>query len=212
MADRPADRPQQLLEPLPLLVRAAGSGPIETAATAHLTPTLPADLSGRLHAWSDARPPDGFPSRPALRKHVRQGLQITQALAKHLGPAWAVQYWDERHASAKFVCWGCGKACWTREAHGIPPHPLDIAVVGEYRSAPLHAAGFGDFHPDDPVAGLDLPSDLVEGFRAWSADVDVNIEQHDEAWHRELDRRGEHLAHRLAAAAGPGRTVRYLGL
>lgn len=180
-------------------------------APANLTPTLPAGLDDRLHAWSDARPPDGFPSRPALRKHVRQGLQLTQALAKHLGPAWAVQYWDERHASAKFVCWGCGKACWTREAHGIPPHPLDIAVVGEYGAGPLRAAGFGDFLPDDPVAGLDLPGDLVEGFRAWSADVDTAMEL-DDARRRELYRRGEDLAHRLAAAAGPGRTVRYLGL
>ncbi|MFI9752596.1 hypothetical protein [Streptomyces collinus] len=66
---------------------------------------LPDDVARRLAEWNRTRPADGFETRPALRKHVRQGLEIARLVAKHLGPGWVVHFWDERHQDEKFVCW-----------------------------------------------------------------------------------------------------------
>lgn len=182
---------------------------------------LPDDLAHRLTSWSEARPPGGFTGRPALRKHVRQGAEISRAVAAHLGPRWAVRYWDERHRSAKFVCWGCDRLHWTAEAHGhpFPAHPVHITVRGEYKWHPLRADGVGDFAPDDPAVALGLSDGLVAGFYAWAAAVDEALE----AWTRDrddlrhdaecarLEAEGAQLADRLADELGPDRTVTYLG-
>lgn len=181
---------------------------------------LPEDLARGLVSWSTARPPGGFASRPPLRKHVKQGLTLAQAVAKHLGPAWVVRYWDEQHHAAKFACWGCQRLHWTLDAHGDPPHPLHIVVEGEYKWFPLRAEGFGDFAPDDPAAALGLSDELIDDLHGWSADFDANMELYlkerdedrDDARRRELDRRGEELAERVARELGPGRTVTYAGL
>ncbi|MFG2142135.1 hypothetical protein [Streptomyces sp. NPDC048650] len=52
---------------------------------------LPDDLTHALRSWSLSRPPNGFTSRPELRKHVEQGLVAAQRLAGNLGPSWAVR-------------------------------------------------------------------------------------------------------------------------
>ncbi|WP_367139464.1 MULTISPECIES: hypothetical protein [Streptomyces] len=181
---------------------------------------LPGDLVHGLVSWSTARPPAGFTSRPPLRKHVKKGLELAQALAKHLGPGWVVRYWDERHGSAKFVCWGCQRLHWTLDAHDSPPRPLHVVVEGEYEWGPLRAEGFGDFVPDDPAAALGLSDDLVGDLYKWSADFNANMElyvrerdeERNDACRRELYRRGEELAKRVARELAPGRTVRYGGL
>src|SRR5882757_10628897 len=67
---------------------------------------LPADLADALRSWSLSRPPGEVASRPDLRGHVKQGLATAQRLAGHLGPSWVVRYWDDRHRTAKWVCWG----------------------------------------------------------------------------------------------------------
>ncbi|MEU3751305.1 hypothetical protein AB0H17_00870 [Streptomyces olivoreticuli] len=181
---------------------------------------LPGGLAHGLISWSTARPPEGFASRPPLRKHVKKGVELARTLAKHLGPTWVVRYWDEQHGSAKFMCWGCQSLHWTLDAHGSPPHPLHIVVEGEYKWGPLRAEGFGDFAPDDPAAALGLSSDLVDDLRKWSADFDANMnlyleerdEEKDDARRRELERRGEELTERVARELAPGRTVKYGGL
>ncbi|ARF53503.1 hypothetical protein [Streptomyces gilvosporeus] len=178
------------------------------------------DVARGLVSWSTARPPGGFASRPQLRQHVEQGLTLAQAVAKHLGPAWVVRYWDEQHQAAQFVCWGCQRLDRTLDAHGDPPHPLRIVVVGEYKWFPLRAEGFGDFAPDDPAAALGLSDELIGDLYGWSADFDANMELYlkerdedrDDARRRELARRGEELAERVARELGPGRTVTYAGL
>ncbi|MGW2599926.1 hypothetical protein [Streptomyces klenkii] len=181
---------------------------------------LPGDLLRGLVSWSTSRPPVGFASRPPLRKHAKKGLELAQALAKHLGPGWVVRYWDERHGSAKFVCWGCQRLHWTLDAHDSPPHPLHMVVEGEYEWGPLRAEGFGDFVPDDPAAALGLSDDLVDDLYKWSADFNANMElyvrerdeERNDACRRELYRRGEELTERVARELAPGRTVRYGGL
>ncbi|MGP3637105.1 hypothetical protein ACTU45_27810 [Streptomyces sp. 24-1644] len=119
---------------------------------------LPADLADALCSWSSARRPEGIASSPDLRTYVKQGLATTQRLARHLGPSWVVRYWDEGIRSAKWVRWGCDRLHWERDAHGTPPHPLDITVEGEYRFGPLRSDGFGDFVPDDPAAPCPCPT------------------------------------------------------
>ncbi|MEU5533782.1 hypothetical protein [Streptomyces sp. NPDC020362] len=182
---------------------------------------LPDQLAHRLRSWSEARPPGGFTARPALRKHVGQGVEIGREVAAHLGPRWAVRYWDERHRSAKFVCWGCDRLHWTLEAHGhsLPPHPVHITVRGEYKWYPLRADGIGDFAPDDPALALGLSDALVAAFHAWAAAVDEALDtwirdrddlRHD-AERARLEAEGAQLAARLADELGPDRTVTYLG-
>ncbi|MEU7056365.1 hypothetical protein [Streptomyces sp. NPDC046197] len=186
----------------------------------HASPALPEGLADALRSWSRSRPADGFQSRPHLRKHVKQGLEVARALARHLGPSWAVRYWDERHETAKWVCWGCDGLYWERDSHGTPPHPVDITVEGEYAFGPLRADGFGDFFPDDPVAALTLSEGLVSGLRAWAQDIDTTLNlalrdreegKYDSEWER-LFHEGMDLARRLAHELGPGRTVTYKGL
>lgn len=181
---------------------------------------LPAELADALRSWSLSRPPGGFPSRPALRRHAEQGLALARRLAARLGPSWSVRYWDEGHRTAKWVCWGCDRLDRDRDEHGTPPHPVHLVVEGEFRYAPLRSDGFGDFFPDDPVAGLVLSEELVAGLRAWAKSVDATLNLHlrdredgkyDAEWER-LFHAGAELAARVAHEAGPDRTVTYKGL
>ncbi|MFE7127678.1 hypothetical protein [Streptomyces sp. NPDC057617] len=181
---------------------------------------LPADLADALRAWSLAHPPEGFDSRPDLRKHVKQGLATAQRLARHLGPSWTVHYWDEGHGTAKWLCWGCDRFHRERAAHGTPPHPLDITVEGEYGFGPLRSEGFGDFLPDDPAASLSLSADLVAALYTWAEGINTTLNldlrdredgKYDAEWQR-LFREGAELAEQTAHELGPARTVTYKGL
>ncbi|GGK51220.1 hypothetical protein GCM10010094_09310 [Streptomyces flaveus] len=172
--------------------------------------TLPADLADALRRWSLARPPEGFASRPDLRKHVKQGLATAQRLAGHLGPSWVVRYWDESHRTVKWVCWGCDRLHWERDSHGTPPHPVDITVEGEFKFGPLRSDGFGDFFPDD----------LVSALYKWAEGIDTTLNldlrdredgKYDAEWKR-LFQEGMDLAKRVAHELGPARTVTYKGL
>ncbi|MEU3839315.1 hypothetical protein AB0E88_04715 [Streptomyces sp. NPDC028635] len=222
--------------PRHLMVRAhGGPSPLSTAdAGAHADPddfidevplddprlNLPHDLTERLSRWDRARPEGGFPDRPALRRHVKQGLEAAQDLARHLGPDWVVRFWDEQHGQAKFVCWGCRQLHWTADAHGTPPHPRHVVVEGEYKWFPLRADGFGDFAPDDPAAALGLSEDLVRELYRWAKDIDSVMEtwlrdRDDaarEAAYERLDAEGEQLARRVAGELAPGRTATYGGI
>ncbi|MFJ7148946.1 hypothetical protein ACIQVT_12210 [Streptomyces sp. NPDC100445] len=181
---------------------------------------LPAALARELTEWAQSFSEGGTASRPALRKHVKRGLDIARRVARSLGPRWVVRYWDEQHQDEKFVCWGCDRLHRTAGTHGNPPHPLDITVEGEARTYPLRAEGFGYFPPDDPAAGLYLPDDLVAAFKTWSRQIDETLEL--DLTHREEDRyadewqllfrTGRHLSERLAHELGPARTVTYKGL
>ncbi|MER5218888.1 hypothetical protein [Streptomyces flaveus] len=181
---------------------------------------LPADLSDALRSWSLSRPPEDFTSGPDLRKHVKQGLAAAQRLARHLGPLWVVRYWDERHRTAKWVCWGCDRLHWERDSHGTPPHPVDLTVEGEYKFGPLRSEGFGDFFPDDPAAALDLSDGLVSALYKWAEGIDTTLNldlrdredgKYDAEWER-LFQEGMDLAKRVAHELGPTRTVTYKGL
>ncbi|MEU6481409.1 hypothetical protein ABZ858_31970 [Streptomyces sp. NPDC047017] len=225
--------------PRHLLVRAAGDGDSPLLAAqdpesgsddlSGLTAPLPLDdpslglpgrLADRLSAWSRARPATGSAAREDVRRHAAEGLSAAQALARHLGPSWVVRYRDESHGTAKFLCWGCDRLHWSGDAHGTPPHPLALTVLGEYKWSPLRAEGFGDFAPDDPAAGLTLSDALVAELYTWSKDIDASMERYlndrdeeaDDARREELDRRGRSLAERVAHEAGPDRTVTYGGL
>ncbi|MEU6195072.1 hypothetical protein [Streptomyces sp. NPDC047061] len=181
---------------------------------------LPADLADELRSWSLSRPPGGFASRPALRKHAARGLETARRLAGRLGPAWSVRYRDERHRTATWLCWGCDRLHGEPDEHGTPPHPLDLTVEAEYRYGPLRADGFGDFFPDDPAAGLALSDDLVAGLYTWARAVDTTLDLYlrdrDEAayeddWQR-LFHEGAELARRVAHESGPARRVTYRGV
>ena len=181
---------------------------------------LPADLADALRSWSLSRPQGGFTSRPDLRKHVKRGLAVAQRLAGHLGPSWAVRYWDERHRTAKWVCWGCDRLHWERDSHGTRPHPVDITIEGEFKFGPLRSEGFGDFFPDDPAAALDLSDGLVADLYTWARSIDttLNLEvrdreegKYDGEWDR-LFHEGMELAKRVAHELGPSRKVTYKGL
>ncbi|MER6226902.1 hypothetical protein ABT189_41200 [Streptomyces sp900105755] len=224
-------------EPRSLLVQARGKpSPLyepedpaahdDLGAFTHLVPldddrlALPADLADELRSWSLSRPPEGFGSRPDLRKHVKRGLEIAHRLAERLGPAWSVRYWDERHRTAKWLCWGCDRLHWERDEHGTPPHPLDLTVEGEFKYGPLRADGFGDFFPDDPAAALELSDGLVSDLYAWAKGIDdtLNLDvrdredgKYDAEWER-LFRDGSALAQRVAHELGPSRTVTYKGV
>ncbi|MGW1378187.1 hypothetical protein ACWD6P_28485 [Streptomyces sp. NPDC002446] len=182
--------------------------------------SLPDDLADRLVSWSQARPENGFTSRPQLRKHARQGREAAQRVAKHLGPLWVVRYRDEAHDSVKFVCWGCDRLHWTIDTHGTPPHPVHVIVQGEYHWYPLRAEGFEDFAPDDPAAALHLSDILVSDLYQWAKDIDeaMNtwLEDRDDArqqaTYERLDHVGETLAERVARELGPGRKVTYRGV
>ncbi|MEV6790825.1 hypothetical protein AB0M87_02235 [Streptomyces sp. NPDC051320] len=142
-------------------------------------------------------------------------------LAGHLGPSRAVRYWDERHRTAKWVCWSCDRLHWERDTHGIPPPPLvHITVEGEFKFGPLRSDGFGDFAPDDPAAALALSDGLVAGLYTWAEDIDTTVNLHvqdredgkyGDEWER-LFREGRDLAQQLAHELGPVRTVTYKGL
>ncbi|WP_159393754.1 hypothetical protein [Streptomyces sp. NRRL F-5755] len=181
---------------------------------------LPQNLVHDLLSWNAALPLEGPAAKARMRKHVSTGRELAQSVAQHLGPAWVVRYWDARHGTAKFVCWGCARLHWTLDSHGNPPHPLRITMMAEYRWGPFRAEEFGDFMPDDPAAGLNLPDDLVADLYTWAGDFDAEMNRYvadrDEERHAaqriELERRGEELAHRVAGALGPGRTVTYAGL
>jgi len=183
-------------------------------------PDLPDDLRRRLADWSLARPAGGFASRPELRRHVARGLELARAVARRLGPEWAVRYQDERHRTTKYVCWGCGHLHWTPDAHGIPPHPVDLVVVGEYGAYPLRAEGFGHFSPDDPAAALDLSAALVADLNRWAADVkaamDTWVHDRDSArlhdTYARLRDEGELLTARVARELPPGRSVTFEGV
>ncbi|MBR8643326.1 hypothetical protein KEF29_38205 [Streptomyces tuirus] len=174
---------------------------------------LPDGLVRRLTEWNHARPGDGFEARPALRKHVKRGLDLARLVAGHLGPRWTVRFWDERRQDEKFVCWGCDRFHWTVDAHDTPPHPLDITVEGEYGLYPLHAEGLGSFAPDDPAAALRLSDDLVAAFHRWKGAIETTLmnDDSDEAWQR-LFEEGRDLSERLARETGPARTVTYRGI
>ncbi|WP_371793418.1 hypothetical protein OG285_35635 [Streptomyces sp. NBC_01471] len=182
---------------------------------------LPADLADALRSWSLSRPPEGFTSRPALRKHVKQGLTAARRLATHLGSSRAVRYWDERHKTAKWVCWSCDRLHWERDSHGRPaPPPVHITVEGEFKFAPLRAEGFGDFAPDDPAAALALSDGLVADLYAWAKNIDITLNldvrdreegKYDDEWQR-LFLEGHGLAQQVAHELGPERTVTYKGL
>ncbi|MFI6494538.1 hypothetical protein [Streptomyces sp. NPDC050564] len=181
---------------------------------------LPEDLADALHSWSLSRPSGGSVSRPDVRKRVKLGLVAAQRLARHLGPSWAVRYWDERHSTSNRVCWGCDRLHWKHDSHSTPPHPVHITVEGEYKFGPLRSNGFGDFAPDDPAAALHLPDELVAGLYAWAAGIDntLNLDvrdredgKYDAEWQR-LFREGMELARRVAHELGPARTVTYKGL
>jgi hypothetical protein len=141
-------------------------------------------------------------------------------VAGRLGPEWAVRYEDERHRTTKYVCWGCDRLHWTPDAHGTPPHPLDLRVVGEYGAYPLGAEGFGNFAPDDPAAALHLSHELVAGLNQWAADVkaamDTWLRDRDDArltdTYDRLRHEGELLTARLADELGPGRSVTFGGI
>ncbi|OKI01932.1 hypothetical protein A6A06_12445 [Streptomyces sp. CB02923] len=181
---------------------------------------LPEGLAHGLVSWNAAPPPEGPDAKAALRKHVKTGLGLAQSVARHLGPEWVVRYWDARHGSAKFVCWGCSRLHWTLESHGTPPHPLHMTIMAEYHWAPFRAEGFGDFLPDAPVAALDLPGDLVDDLYTWALDFDAAMnryvaerdEERNDAERLALERRGEELTHRVACVLKPGRTVTYAGV
>lgn len=182
--------------------------------------SLPADLLETLRVWSLSRPPEGFASRPALLKHVKQGLSATQRLAKHLGPSWSVRYWDERHRTAKWACWDCDRLHWERDNHAVPSYPVDITVEGEFAFGPLRADGFGDFFPDDPAAGLALSDGLVADLYAWAQSIDTEMNRYlrdrDEDTYRNVGQRqfreGMELAKRVAHELGPVRRVTYKGM
>ncbi|MFE5033068.1 hypothetical protein [Streptomyces sp. NPDC056683] len=183
-------------------------------------PALPADLADELRSWSLSRPPEGFGSRPDLRKHVKRGLEIAHRLAERLGPTWSVRYWDERHRTAKWLCWGCDRLHWERDEHGTPPHPLDLTVEGEYQYGPLRSDGFGDFFPDDPAAGLALSDGLVADLYTWAKAIDTTLNlylrdrdeaKHEDEWQR-LFHEGAELTKRVARESGPARRVTYKGV
>ncbi|MGW2720552.1 hypothetical protein [Streptomyces sp. NPDC001492] len=178
--------------------------PLEDSALA-----LPAHLLDALRSWSLPGPPN-----------VERGLTAAQRLARHLGPSWAVHYWDERRRTVKRLCWGCDRLHGERDSHGDPPHPVDITVEGEFKYGPLRSDGFGDFFPDDPAAALDLSDGLVADLRAWARSIDDTLNlslrdrvdgKYDSEWER-LFRAGSALAQRLADELGPSRTVTYKGL
>ncbi len=181
---------------------------------------LPGDLAGPLRSWSLVRPPEGFLSRPALRKHVGLGLALTRRLARHLGPSWAVRYRDERHSTSKWVCWGCDRLYWERDSHGTPPHPVDVTVEGEFGFGPLRADGFGDFAPDGPAAALNLSDGLVAALNTWAAGIDTTMnlyvrDRADGTYDADFDRlfhEGKDLARQVAHELGPARKVTYKGL
>ncbi|MER5694713.1 hypothetical protein ACWDBO_34645 [Streptomyces mirabilis] len=225
------DEPQYLLvraggEPSPLYGPADPENHEDLGAFTRNAPldddglVLPADLADALCSWSLSRPSDGFPSRRHMRRYVERGLEIARAVARRLGPAWVVRYWDERQGGAKFVCWGCGRLDWALEEHGEPPHPLHIVVEGEFTWYPLRAEGFGDFAPDGPVGSLHLSEELVADLYAWAKSIDatVNLDlrdredgKYDDEWER-LFHEGTELARRVAHELGPARKVTYKGL
>ncbi|MER7934921.1 MULTISPECIES: hypothetical protein [unclassified Streptomyces] len=183
-------------------------------------PALPADLADELSSWSLSRPPGGFASRPDLRAHAERGLGIAQRLARWLGPSWSVRYWDERHRTAKWVCWGCDRLHWERDEHGTPPHPLDLTVEGEYQYGPLRADGFGDFFPDDSTAALGLSDGLAADLYTWAKAIDTTLNlyvrdrddaKYEDEWQR-LFREGADLTRRVAHEVGPARRVTYRGV
>ena len=170
------------------------------------TLALPADLLDALRSWSLSGP-----------AHDGRGLAAAQRLARHLGPSWTVRYWDERHGTTKWLCWGCDRL---RDSHDTPPHPVDITVEGEFKYGPLRSDGFGDFFPDDPAAALDLSDGLVADLYTWARSIDdtLNLDlrdrvegKYDAEWDR-LFREGSALAQQLANELGPSRTVTYKGL
>lgn len=181
---------------------------------------LPIAVRQRLAAWFQERPVDGFPSRPQLRGHVARGWEIARAVAAALGPEWAVRYRDERHGTVRFVCWGCGRPHWTQDAHGTPPHPVDIRVKGYYGAHPLRADGFDDFAPDDPAAALGLSEEVVDDLNSWADGVktamDGWLDDRDDgrldAEFARLHAEGEALTERVAGELGPGRTVTFDGI
>ncbi|MFF9243349.1 hypothetical protein ACF1AY_10000 [Streptomyces sp. NPDC014776] len=181
---------------------------------------LPGDLAQRLSRWNRGRDDGGLTARSALRRHAAEGLEAAQDLARHLGPDWVVRYFDERHAHAKFVCWGCGRLHWSADTHGTAAHPRHIVVQGQYKWFPLRAEGFGDFAPDDPTAALGLPDDLVRDLYRWAKDVDSVMEtwlndRDDAARETAYDRleaEGAQLARRVTHALAPGRTATYAGI
>jgi hypothetical protein len=189
--------------------------PLEDPALA-----LPAYLSEDLRSWSLSSPSEGFASRVDMREHVERGLGVARRLARHLGPSWAVRYWDAHQRTMKWLCWGCDRLHWERDRHGAPPHPVDITVEGEFKYGPLRSEGFGDFFPDDPAAGLALSDGLVTALYTWAKDIDDTMNRdlrdredgkYDAVWQR-LFHAGADLARRVAHELGPARKVTYKGV
>ncbi|WP_405899960.1 hypothetical protein OG242_23050 [Streptomyces sp. NBC_00727] len=181
---------------------------------------LPPGLTEALGSWAVSRPSEGFGSRAAARKHAARGLKVTQGLASHLGPSWAIRYWDEPHGTAKWVCWGCDRLHWERDSHDTPPHPIDIAVEGEFKFGPLRSDGFGDFFPDDPAAALALSEAMVADLYSWARGIDAEMNAYlrdrNEARYQDVAfrqfREGEELARRVAHELGSMRKVTYRGM
>ena len=181
---------------------------------------LPADLADALRAWSLSRPSEDSASPPSLSEHVQQGLVVARRLARHLGPAVAVRYRDERHRTSTWICWGCDRLHEESDGNDAPPHPLHIDVDGEFKYGPLRSDGFGDFFPDDPTAALHLSDGLVTALYAWADGINTTLNlmigdrdeaKYDGEWQR-LFREGMDLARQVAHEIGPGRTVTYKGL
>ncbi|WP_407547605.1 hypothetical protein QOM21_01180 [Streptomyces sp. Pv4-95] len=227
----PLDRPRYLLvraqsEPSPLY-ESYDFGTYEDIGTFTVNVplddsalSLSEDLTHALRSWSLSRPPSGFAAGPDLREQVEQGLVVAQRLAAHLGPSWAVRYWDELRDTPKWVCWACDCLHWERDSHGAPPHPVDLTVEGEFQFGPLRSEGFGDFFPDDPAAALNLSDGLVAALYRWADEIDTTLNldirdrvegKYDDAWQR-LFHEGRDLARQVARELGPGRTVIYKGL
>ncbi|MCG7526078.1 hypothetical protein MHW47_16710 [Streptomyces sp. OfavH-34-F] len=181
---------------------------------------LPPDLAKALGTWAASLPQEGFDSRPAARKHAARGLKVTQEVARHLGPSWAVRYWDEPRGTSTWICWGCDRLHGERDDQGAPPHPVDISVEGEFRCGPLRSEGFGDFFPDDPAAALALSEALVADLYAWARSIDeeMNTYLRDRNEARYMDvtlrrfREGEEMTRRLARELGSMRKVTYRGV
>lgn len=197
------------------LSRRIGSFPLDAPELG-----LTDSLADRLTSWSRARTGTGTTSPQNLRRHAKQGLELARALARYLGPQWTVWYRDDARATDTLVCWGCGGPHQPLDEHDSPPYPLHVIVEGEFKWYPLRADGFGDFAPDDPVAGLDLSDELVTALYSWARDIDDTLNRelrdrvdgkYDDAWQRLFDT-GWDLARRVAHELGPARKVTYKGL
>ncbi|WP_151478509.1 SMI1/KNR4 family protein [Streptomyces albicerus] len=170
-------------EPRQILVRAQGdASPLYVAdagpwpGIGDFTRSVPAESLGfpeattdQLMAWSKDRPG----SSSALRQHVREGVGIAQRVARNLGRAWAVRYWDERHNTAKFVCWDCLHLHFTPYSHrAVEASERVIRLVRENEDISHHGDGCTQAMVEraEQEMGLTFPPSyrrLLEEFGTW---------------------------------------------